>query len=60
VQKTLAKINQEILNPRKAWSDKDKFDKTRDTLAEMIIANYKKYQDGEHTDYAPFGPIVGS
>ena len=40
--------------------NKDEFDKTRDTLAEMFIKNYKKYQDGEHTDYAPFGPIVGS
>jgi len=24
----------------------------------MFIENYKKYQDGEHTDYAPYGPIV--
>jgi len=30
-----------------------------DKLAAMFIKNYKKYQDGEHTDYAPYGPIVG-
>ena len=60
VPKTLGNIDPEILNPRNAWNDKAAFDKTRDTLAEMFIKNYKKYQDGEHTDYAPFGPIVGS
>ncbi|MEA1955012.1 MAG: phosphoenolpyruvate carboxykinase (ATP) [Campylobacterota bacterium] len=58
VPKTLGDINPEILNPRNAWEDKAEFDKARDSLAEMFIANYKKYQDGEHTDYAPFGPIV--
>jgi len=60
VPKTLGDINPEILNPRNAWADKEEFDKTRDTLAAMFIENYKKYQDGNHTDYAPFGPIVGS
>ena len=60
VPKTLGDIEPEILNPRNAWKDKDKFDKTRDTLAEMFIENYHKYQDSEHADFAPFGPIVGS
>ena len=35
-------------------------EQNRDELAEMFVANYKKYQDGSHTDYAPYGPIVGS
>lgn len=60
VPKTLGDINPAILNPRNAWKDKELFDKTRDKLAEMFIDNYKKYQDAEHTDYAPFGPIIGS
>ena len=60
VPKTLGAIKPEILNPRNAWEDKELFDKTRDELAAMFIKNYKKYQDGEHTDYAPHGPIVGS
>ena len=60
VPKTLGEIKPEILNPRNAWEDKELFDKTRDELAEMFIENYKKYQDGEHTDYEAFGPIVGS
>jgi len=60
VPKTLGDIKPEILNPRNAWEDKELFDKTRDDLAEMFVANYKKYQDGEHTDFASYGPIVGS
>jgi len=60
VPKTLGDIKPEILNPRNAWEDKEEFDKTRDKLAEMFIKNYTKYQDGDHTDYAPFGPIVES
>ena len=60
VPKTLGDIKPEILNPRNAWEDKELFDTTRDELAEMFIENYKKYQDAEHIDYAPFGPIVES
>ena len=60
VPKTLGDIKPEVLNPRNAWEDKELFDVTRDKLAEMFVANYKKYQDGEHTDFAPFGPIIGS
>ncbi|MFT5836491.1 MAG: phosphoenolpyruvate carboxykinase (ATP) [Sulfurimonas sp.] len=60
VPTTLGGIRPDILNPRNAWEDKDLFDNTRDELAKMFVANYKKYQDGEHTDYAPFGPIVES
>ncbi|MEA3330453.1 MAG: phosphoenolpyruvate carboxykinase (ATP) [Campylobacterota bacterium] len=58
VPTTLGNIDPEILNPRNAWEDKELFDNTRDKLAGMFIENYKKYQDGEHTDYAPFGPSV--
>jgi len=60
VPKTLGDINPEILNPRNAWADKDEFDRTRDELAEMFIKNYKRYQDGDHQDFSPYGPIVGS
>ncbi|SFV61309.1 Phosphoenolpyruvate carboxykinase [ATP] [hydrothermal vent metagenome] len=60
VPTTLGDIKPEILNPRNAWEDKELFDRTRDELAEMFIANYKKYQDGDHPDFAPYGPILGS
>ena len=60
VPKTLGNIKPEILNPRNAWEDKELFDKTRDKLAEMFIANYKKYQNGGHPDFSAYGPIVKS
>ena len=59
VPNTLGNIKPDVLFPREAWEDKEAFDKTRDALGAMFINNYKKYQDGEHTDYAPFGPIIG-
>jgi len=60
VPKTLGDIDPEILNPRNAWADKDEFDRTRDELAEMFIENYARYKDGDHEDFSPYGPIVGS
>ena len=60
VPNTLGDIKPDILFPREAWTDKELFDKTRDELAQMFINNYKKYQDGEHIDYAPYGPVIGS
>lgn len=61
VPKTLGDINPEILNPRNAWSDKEAFDATRDTLAEMFIKNFKKYQkEDSEFDYSAAGPKVGS
>lgn len=60
VPKTLGDIDPNILNPRNAWENKEEFDATRDKLAQMFIENYKKYQDGEHTDFAPFGPKLNS
>ncbi len=59
VPKTLGDINPEILNPRNAWTDKAEFDKTRDTLAEMFIENFKKYQtEDSEFDYSTAGPKV--
>ncbi|CAI6146024.1 MAG: Phosphoenolpyruvate carboxykinase (ATP) [uncultured Sulfurimonas sp.] len=60
VPTTLGDLKPEILNPRNAWEDKELFDKTRDELAAMFVANYKKYQTADHTDFAPYGPIVES
>ena len=61
VPKTLSDINPEILNPRNAWSDKDEFGKTRDTLAEMFIQNFKKYQqENSEFDYSAAGPKIES
>ncbi|RLA72180.1 MAG: phosphoenolpyruvate carboxykinase (ATP) [Epsilonproteobacteria bacterium] len=61
VPKTLGSIKPEVLNPRTAWADKEAFDTSRDTLAEMFIENFKKYQGLEgNFDYSEAGPKVGS
>ncbi|MBW6489085.1 phosphoenolpyruvate carboxykinase (ATP) [Sulfurimonas sp.] len=61
VPKTLGNINPEILNPRNAWSDKEAFDRTRDTLAKMFNENFKKYQvDNSEFDYSAAGPKIES
>jgi len=61
VPKTLGDINPELLNPRNAWADKDEFDKTRDTLAEMFQENFKRYLSEDHEfDFSEAGPKIGS
>ena len=40
---------------------KEAFDKTRDTLAEMFIENFKKYQsEDSEFDYSAAGPKIES
>jgi phosphoenolpyruvate carboxykinase (ATP) len=61
VPKTLGDIDPNVLNPRNAWADKEKFDKTRDKLASMFIENFKKYQTKESEfDYSEAGPKIES
>jgi phosphoenolpyruvate carboxykinase (ATP) len=59
VPKSLGDINPSVLNPRNAWEDKDLFDATRDRLASMFIANFKKYQTADSEfDYSEAGPKI--
>ena len=59
VPKTLGDINPELLNPRNAWANKEAFDKTRDTLADMFVENFKKYQtEDSEFDFSEAGPKV--
>ncbi|KAF0683929.1 Aste57867_24010 [Aphanomyces stellatus] len=58
VPKTLGNISPSILNPRDAWADKEKYDKTAHKLAGMFKENFKKYVSKDHTDYSKFGPVV--
>jgi phosphoenolpyruvate carboxykinase (ATP) len=59
VPKTLGNINPDLLNPRNAWADKELFDKTRDTLAEMFIENFHRYQSANSEfDYSSAGPKI--
>ena len=57
VPKTLNGVDTKVLNPRNAWEDKAAFDKTRDKLADMFVANFKKYQqENSEFDYSSAGP----
>ena len=59
VPKTLNNVNSEILNPRNAWKNESEFKKTRDTLANMFIENFKKYQlENSEFDYSAAGPRI--
>ena len=59
VPKALGEINPSVLNPRNAWENKDLFDTTRDRLASMFIANFKKYQTADSEfDYSEAGPKI--
>lgn len=57
--RTLGDINTDILNPRNAWSDKAAFDATANKLANMFVANFKKYQSADSAfDYSAAGPRI--
>jgi phosphoenolpyruvate carboxykinase (ATP) len=56
VPKTLGDIKPNILIPRNAWEDKERYDSTRDKLAEMFVQNYKKYQTEGYEDFSEYGP----
>jgi len=50
-------VNNNILNPRNTWEDKDKYDKTLKELAQMFIKNFDRYNDkGSEFDYSTAGP----
>ncbi len=59
IPKTLPGVDDTLLNPRNAWSDKDAFDRTANKLAGMFIENFKKYiKSGDDFDFTKAGPQV--
>ena len=57
IPKSLPGVDSTLLNPRNAWSDKEKFDATANKLAGMFIENFKKYvKSGDDFDFTKAGP----
>jgi phosphoenolpyruvate carboxykinase (ATP) len=57
IPKSLPGVDDTLLNPRNAWTDKEKFDATANKLAGMFIENFKKYiQSGDDFDFTKAGP----
>jgi phosphoenolpyruvate carboxykinase (ATP) len=54
--KTLPGVPSEVLNPAKAWADKEKYEETANKLAGMFKENFKNYVGGDMTDYTEYGP----
>ena len=54
---TLGEINPDILNPRLAWEDSNAYYETRNSLAQLFIENFHRYQDAsQEFDYSTAGP----
>jgi len=58
IPKTLDGVaNNNVLNPRSTWEDKNKYDETLKELAQMFIKNFDRYNDkGSEFDYSTAGP----
>lgn len=56
IPKTLGDIPAEVLNPREAWEDKQKYDETANKLSDMFKENFTKYVHPGVTDYSGYGP----
>ncbi len=59
IPKTLKGVDTAVLNPRLAWANKEEYEKTRDKLAEMFIANFDRYLSADSEfDYSTAGPKI--
>lgn len=46
VPKVVSNVPTEVLMPSNSWADVESYDKTLGNLAELFIANFKKFEDG--------------
>ncbi|EAK5560017.1 phosphoenolpyruvate carboxykinase (ATP) [Campylobacter upsaliensis] len=55
--KSLEGVETKLLNPINTWEDQNAYLSTRDKLAKMFIANFKRYEDvKEGVEFSKFGP----
>jgi phosphoenolpyruvate carboxykinase (ATP) len=60
IPKTLEGVaDNNVLNPRNTWENKEEYDKTLRKLAGMFIENFKRYADAKtEEDYSKAGPTL--
>jgi ATP-dependent phosphoenolpyruvate carboxykinase len=55
---SLPNVDDHLLNPRNAWTDKEKYDATARKLGLMFVKNFEQFSGMGSTDYTKFGPNV--
>jgi len=58
IPESIPGVDTNVLNPRNAWDDKEKYDATARKLAGMFAKNFEKYSGVGSFDYTKFGPKV--
>ncbi len=56
--KSCPEVPSELLNPRKTWEDKEKYDKKANELAKAFIENFEKYADQANQEIRAAEPKV--
>jgi len=47
IPKKLENVDENVLNPRNAWADKDAYDQTLKELSEMFVENFKTFETND-------------
>jgi phosphoenolpyruvate carboxykinase (ATP) len=60
IPKTLNGVaDNNVLNPRNTWENKEEYDAQLKKLAEMFVENFKRYEDSDtEEDYSKAGPTI--
>ena len=58
VPKVLHGVESHLLDPKSTWSDEADYDEAAKSLAQMYVANFKRYDGAGSIDYTQFGPKV--
>jgi phosphoenolpyruvate carboxykinase (ATP) len=51
-------VPEEILNPKNTWVNKEKYDQTRNKVANMFIENFKKFENNVNIDIKSAEPKI--
>jgi phosphoenolpyruvate carboxykinase (ATP) len=51
-------VPDDVLDPRSTWHDKAQYDHQAMTLAQMFVANFKKFENDGAADVKAAGPVA--